>query len=428
MMDHGIRSYLCLLFTFLIVITSVFAQEEEKPATRDKGPLGGFLKIIGDAAQESLKQGIDEFIGTYKGRIGEVKLLERRGDSIALEVKYEGVRRKDGVYVQGEVMGWGNPMAGFKSTLTPIQEKDGVVRLTIGWQQQDDSGWSVSTEEAITSDQIRLSLVRDTNPERPFGILDYDFQKTWTANHDIETVEDTAGVETSPSGGSIELAEGETPAQAGAPAPGTLKPAGVLIKPGAVLAPRATTTIQQSTALPGTTVNTQTLQIPARVISDYNFFTNASKAKWRSAAGDLSFPGKTSNNQGFALTLNTGVICPNNNAVNLLQTHPQWVNGGWIEGRFPAMVLGQNVKFKSVGALLKGADQSDGVVMSVSVWHDGKLYPVLSKRVNTTQYVDMEADLSSWNGKTIQIVMAVKSGPTSTRDWAVWVNPRLVKP
>jgi hypothetical protein len=426
MMNYGIKPGLCLLFTLLIVITSVLAQEEEKPATEDKGPLGGILKVLGDAAQESLKQGIDEFIGTYKGRIGEVKLLERRGNSIALEVKYQGVKRKDGVYVQGEVLGWGNPLAGFKSTLTPIQEKEGSVRLTIGWNQEDESGWSVSSEEDMTTDQIRLSLVRDSHPQRPFGILIYDFQKTWTSSPDIETAEDAAATADA-SGGSIELAEGETAAGEGATSPGTLKP-GILIKPGAVLAPRPASTVQQAPASPSVAADVKPLIVPLQGVVDYNFFASAAKAKWRTGAGDLTFPGTATDSKGFALTLNTGVICPDNKANNLLQTHPQWINGGWIEGRFPAMVLGDNVKFKSVGALLKGADNSDGVAMTVSVWQDGKLYPLVTQRVNTTKYMDIEADLSSWKGKTIQILLTVNAGPTSTQDWAVWVNPRLVKP
>jgi hypothetical protein len=426
MMKHGIRTGLCLLFTLLIVITSGLAQEEEKPATEDKGPLGGILKVLGDAAQESLKQGIDEFIGTYKGRIGEVKLIERRGNSIALEVKYQGVKRKDGVYVQGEVLGWGNPLSGFKSSLTPVQEKEGSVRLTIGWTQEDESGWSVASEEDITTEQIRLSLVRDGHPQRPFGILIYDFQKTWTSNPDIETPEGVAAG-TDASGGSIELAEGETPAGEGATTPGTMKP-GILIKPGAVLAPRPASTVQQTPTSPAVAAEVKPLIVPIQGVVDYNFFVNAAKAQWRSGAGNLAFPGTSNDLKGFVLTLDTGVICPDNKANHLLQTHPQWTQSGWIEGRFPAMVLGENVKFKAVGALLKGADNSDGVAMTVSIWHEDKLYPLVNKRVNTTKYVDIEADLSSWKGKTVQILLTVNAGPTSTQDWAVWVNPRLVKP
>jgi hypothetical protein len=139
----------------------------------------------------------------------------------------------------------------------------------------------------------------------------------------------------------------------------------------------------------------------------------------------LSFSGATNDNRGFVRSLKEGMICPNNKANNLLQTHPQWVNGGTIEGRYPAMILGKNVKFKSIGALLKGANSSDGVIMSVSVLYNGKLKRVLRKRINCNAYTSLEADLSSWAGKKIQIVLNVSAGKTSTHDWAVWVNPRL---
>ncbi len=137
----------------------------------------------------------------------------------------------------------------------------------------------------------------------------------------------------------------------------------------------------------------------------------------------LKFPGTSADKQGFVLTLEKGVICPNNNAINLLETHPEWVNGGYIEGRYPLMILGSNFKFRATGAMLKGANGSDGVTMSVNVIYNNKTHNVISKKIDCKAYTKMEADLSEWADKEIQIVLFVSAGATSTQDWAVWVNP-----
>ena len=327
-------------------------------------------------------------------------------------------------------MHWGEPLEGFKSTLSPLKDKSGTVVLTIGWQGQADSDWGISSDEE-TSDQIRLSLVRETNPERPFGELVYDFTKTWTNSSDIEVSEEDTKTEDA-----IELAEGET-AESNKPA--ILKPI-LPIKPGTVLKPSQVITDKPSasslaTAQDNTTSNgtnapkvfpmkpiVKKLEKPNTI---YDLYKNANLATWKSSAGDINFPGSPEDRQGFVRTIPTGKICPDNKANKLLETHPQWIDGGTIEGRYPMMVLGNNFKFKATGAMLKGAANSDGVIMTVGILYKNKIHRVMRKRIDCKSYEDLEVDLSSWAGKVIQIVLQVRTGKTSKQDWAVWVYPRL---
>ncbi len=432
---------LALFFLLFIFFTLVHAQVEEEipekgsPAEKESGSKDGgvmdtLFKALGGAAQESLKEGIDDFIGTYKGRIGDVKFLERRGNSIVLEVKYEGVKRSDGVYVKGEILKWGESLDGFRSTLSSLREKTGSVKITISWQEQDDSGWGVSSEP-VTSDQIRLALVRETNPERPFGELVYDFKKTWTDSSEIEEPEETSASE---SDAGIELAEGEKPEQT-KPEISDIKPVkpGTIIKTGTILKPARAVTVKPSASTGTTATQTvaavATAKIPAIDLNKpgtlYDLYKHANAAKWKTNAGELKFPGTSADKQGFVLTMDNGIICPDNKAKNLLQTHPEWVNGGWIEGRYPVMILGSNFKFRATGAMLKGATNSDGVIMSVGVFHDNRVRRILRKKIDCSAYIRLEADLSEWAGKEVQIVLHVSSGTTSAQDWAVWVNPRL---
>jgi len=433
MKRHSVVLWLSVLFISLAVALPANAQVEEKTESKDSGALSGFLKILGDAAQDVLEdevqEEIDDWAGTYKGRIGEVVLLERRGNAVTFEVKYNNVKRSDGVYVTGEVLQWGEVQEGFNTTVSPVQEKSGSVKLTIGHQQQDDSGWGLPAEDVAT-DQIRLSLVRETNPDRPFGSLVYDFQKTWTASSDIEVLpEDLETAEEAPEE-AIELAEGETPEEGQNSSAGSsaAKPSVSIVRPGTVMSPSKAATTQRtatSTAAAPATIRPLSAKAVIPTVTKYNFYENAGSAKWKNTSKDLTYPGSSNDKSGFVRSLASGVICPGNNAINLLETHPEWVNGGNIEGRYPLMTIGSNVKFMAVGALLKGAETSDGVIMSVYVLHENKRQPVLRKRINSKNYSNLEANLSDWAGKTVQIILNVSAGQTSSQDWAVWVNPRL---
>lgn len=505
---------MAVFFLSTVITLPVSAQVEEaqednvsEEETGDKG--GGFMdtlfKALGNAAEESLEEGIDELAGTYKGRIDEVRLLERRGNALVLQVKYKNVKRNDGVYVQGEILKWGESLAGFNSTVSSVRGKSGTATLTIDWGGADSSDWGLPSE-GVTSDQVRLFLLRETDTDRPFGVLVYNLEKTWTSSSELEQPEaDMAETETA--GDAIELAEWETSeedqSQGSSSSPTLRKP--VILKPvttagttatqpapptaiaGTSTQPapptaRAGTSTQPAppTARVGTTtqpapptarvttqgtgtsnqpppptatakVTTTTQSAPPtaqssaqtttrvltpiqgraltktteNTVTDYNLFDNAQQAQWRSGSGVLSCPGSANDNRGFVRLLDESMICPNNKARNLLETHPQWVADGWIEGRYPIMTLGQNVKFKTVGAMLKGADNSNGVMMEVIVEEGDNQYRVIRKRINCSEYSNIEADLSRWGGKKVQIILRVSAGKSSTQDWAVWVHPRL---
>lgn len=237
--------YFPVILFLLATIIPGHARAEENSEDR-KGGMQGFLKVLGDAVQGSLQDELDEFIGTYEGRIGEVTLMERRGDSVTFKVHYDGVKRRDRVNVMGEILKSGGRLEGFNSTLSPVQNQSGSVKLTIS-RAQENSGWGLPSE-SITSDQIRLSLVRETNPERPFGMLIYDFLKTWTNSSEIE-MQNGSNTSKAEEEGTIELAEGETIEQGSKE---QLRPL-PLIRPGAVIRPVQVGTVQPSSSTVGIT-------------------------------------------------------------------------------------------------------------------------------------------------------------------------------
>jgi len=71
----------------------------------------------------------------------------------------------------------------------------------------------------------------------------------------------------------------------------------------------------------------------------YDLVTSAPAASWSSGAGGLPFPGSDSDSNGFACYKNSVTLEDDSIAATVLETHPQWVSGGWIMGRYPQVTI-----------------------------------------------------------------------------------------
>ncbi len=139
-------------------------------------------KLLEEAADEKL----DELTGKNVGEIGEVQLLERRGNRIVLDVKYHRVKHHRDVYIKAEVLYGGEVLPGFKSSLGQVRRKNGHVRVTISQPEQKaeeaESEWGLKEEaetKTIFSDQIRLYMYHESDPSQRFGVLLFDLPKVW---------------------------------------------------------------------------------------------------------------------------------------------------------------------------------------------------------------------------------------------------------
>ena len=410
------------LLISLFVVPPAIAQEEI-PAAEESGFFDSFMDVLGDVAKDALQEQVDEMAGTYKGKLDQIKLLDRRGNRIVLEVTYKDVKRSDGVTVQGQVLSGGIPLDGFSNLLTPVSGREGKVRLTISqgsqdsaWGQEDagwdqDSGWGLEPETiALESDQIQLYLLRETHPDRPFGHIVYDLAKTWTGS-DEQDVPPTAEDE-----GAIELAEDETTESGGK----SLKP---YTPVGVVLAP-AKTTVSPAVITPTKTGAPIRTLSPASVsTTSYNFYKSAQTAAWRdSVHGKLTFGVKHTPTQGFIMTSATGTLSTGNSAKHILSTYPPQKESSWVEGRFRTMTLGSNVHFKAVAGFMKNSSKSDGARFRVIVDDGSRKTSVARHAIRADRYVNVDADLSAWAGKKVNIILRVDSGRTAHYDYTVWVN------
>ncbi len=439
----ALRKVLGMVVLLCICIACPVVAEE--PPDEGGGLLQGVMDALGAAAKDSLQEQMDEWIGTYKGRLGEVQLVERRGNAVVLDVTYEKVKRSDGVYVQGEVLSNGVPIDGFSNTLTQLSGKRGRVRLTLSRSDSSQDEWGLASPDVV-SDQVKLFLVRESHEDRPFGSIVYDLPKTWTASNDIE-VPEPAEVEESAEQPAIELAEEGQ--RSSAPAVSRPVLVGTTLKPVALPSASGTTAAKPAPAsIAGATRTTATAATPASpstgasagtvkpisraasvavqaTVDNYDLYSEAAKAQWRSGAGVLPCPGSAGDARGFVRPLEKGKLHTGNAAIQLLQTHPQWVDKGYVAGFYPAMVLAPQVHFKAVIGFLQGANASDGATFMVQVYENGRYQRVFRRTIRSDRYANVDVDLSRWSGKKINLVLRVDAGNTSTQDWAVWVKPRL---
>jgi hypothetical protein len=116
----------------------------------------------------------------------------------------------------------------------------------------------------------------------------------------------------------------------------------------------------------------------------------------------------------------------------ILETHPQFVNDGVITGLYPAYTVVSGEHFMAKLGFLAQSDgtcgvgnvkfqlnyREAGVTKSLQEWAescDGALRQV-------------DVDLSSLAGKTVQFALAISANGSSSQDWAVWVNPEVKIP
>jgi hypothetical protein len=164
----------------------------------------------------------------------------------------------------------------------------------------------------------------------------------------------------------------------------------------------------------------------------YDFGTNYCSGSWNNAStpGTLPCPGDTSSPLGYVVRNDNPVLSDGKtyNGVALV-THPQWIDGGSIAGKFPVMAVQNGMKFRAtlgcrqnanactVRYFLRYYEQGVAGLKQLGQWD--------LKYSDTPLAIDV--DLSALAGKNIIFVLQTVTVDASNQDWAQWVNPRIIK-
>jgi len=168
------------------------------------------------------------------------------------------------------------------------------------------------------------------------------------------------------------------------------------------------------------------------VSSGFDLHTRAPDANWVSGASTLTFGGPETDANGFAMYRNNQKLEDKTSPAKILETHPQWVTDGAITGTFPAYKVAPGEHFKAkVGFLLL----SDGTCGAGNVrfqlnYREGSASNSLGQWTDTCDGVmkDIDVDLNSIAGRTVQFVLAVVANGSALQDQAIWVAPRVEIP
>lgn len=166
--------------------------------------------------------------------------------------------------------------------------------------------------------------------------------------------------------------------------------------------------------------------------SGFDLHTRATDANWVSGAGTLTFGGPDTDTNGFAMYRNSQKLEDGSAPAKVLETHPQWINDGVITGLYPAytVVSGEHFTAK-IGflALSDGTCGTGNARFQLNYKESGVIKP-LGEWTDTCDGVlkDIDVDLSSIAGKTVQFALAVLANGTASQDWAVWVSPQVKLP
>lgn len=166
--------------------------------------------------------------------------------------------------------------------------------------------------------------------------------------------------------------------------------------------------------------------------SGLDLHTRATEANWVSTAATLTFGGPDTDTNGFAMYRNNQRLEDGSAPAKVLEMHPHMVNDGVITGTYPAYTVVSGERFRAKVGFLAASDGACGTgnVKFQLNYKEGGVTKPLGEWTDTCDGIlkDIDVELSSIAGKTVQFVLAVFANGTASQDWAVWVGPRVALP
>jgi len=167
---------------------------------------------------------------------------------------------------------------------------------------------------------------------------------------------------------------------------------------------------------------------PAAPTVVYDFMDHMCDGDWTSGAGSLLCPGGTGDNEGFVIAVGGMELEDGSTWPKALETHPQWVDDGWIQGKYhlPSPIQAGD-RFAAKVGFLKNATAGNVKFMVTAGTNGGTTVCTHVKPYNNT-LVDVSCQFDPiFVGASYVSLRVLAEGP-SNQDWAVWVEPRIERP
>jgi hypothetical protein len=173
--------------------------------------------------------------------------------------------------------------------------------------------------------------------------------------------------------------------------------------------------------------------LPPPVMLVYDLVDKANLASWSGSAGSLAFPGIDTDTRGFALWRTSAKLNDGSTPSRVLETHPQWVANGTIQGTFTDVytsgyVVQSSDKITGKVGFLNGA-ASGNVTFKIMIRpQSGTNTWIVNVPVTYADGVkSFSQSLSAYTGKRADFIILVDAGSSAGQDWAVWQDLRIIR-
>lgn len=185
-------------------------------------------------------------------------------------------------------------------------------------------------------------------------------------------------------------------------------------------------TNKQSNVAQAVKVASTTRNVARPGTADYSFYQMADKARWVSSSGKVIFGSDRIPKTGVARMAAETTQLNGKMVESVLLTQPAQQSGGFIQGVYQFKLLKKNSKFISEIALLPTAPRDVEAKFEVIVSEGKTKRVVASRKMRGGRTGQLEADLSAWSGKKVNLTLRVSSVKSrQAAPPALWVNPRL---
>ncbi len=167
---------------------------------------------------------------------------------------------------------------------------------------------------------------------------------------------------------------------------------------------------------------------PAGPTVVYDFMDHMCDANWTSGAGSLPCPGGTGDNEGFVIAVGGMELEDGSTWPKALETHPQWVNDGWIQGKYhlPSPIQAGDRFVAKVGFLKNAA--AGNVRFMVTAGTNGGSTAWTQVKPYNNSLVDVSFEFPSIFVGSSYVSLRLLANGSPSQDWAVWVEPRIERP
>jgi hypothetical protein len=170
----------------------------------------------------------------------------------------------------------------------------------------------------------------------------------------------------------------------------------------------------------------------------YDFVAQASSpavdVRWVSGAGPLTFGGALDDPSGFAVYRTNVMLEDNNTYDKVLETHPQWIDNGYISGSYLelfntyAYKVKAGERFYARCGLIKNASAGK-VRYKVMIRCEGGpetwIFEGVKAYDGTVKVINV--DLTPYAGKKADFILQVNAEGSSQQDWAAWEQARIIR-